>query len=67
MRDRYSWAVLSAETDYENGVMRSFLEKQGMREAGTSEGEGGARLVMYTEPPRKTEAAAAAASGGALL
>lgn len=46
--DRYSWAVLTAETAAENTIMRSFLEKKGMHQTG-SQIEDGVELVAYQD------------------
>ena len=47
--DRYSWAVLAAETAADNVIMRSFLEKKGMQKM-SSHTEEGVELVAYEDP-----------------
>ena len=51
VHDRYSWALLSAETAVDNKVMRSFLEKKGMQQTHMRT-EDGVQLVAYQDSRR---------------
>jgi RimJ/RimL family protein N-acetyltransferase len=49
VHDRYSWAAFTAETAADNTIMRSILEKKGMKQT-SSHIEDGVELVAYEDP-----------------